>query len=222
MLQGAIFDMDGTLVDSLGFWDFIWEEMGKRYLQREGFRPTPEDDRYVRTATILDGMCRIHKTYGIAESGEALFDFFKETLEVHYRTNTRCKAGVVAFLSYLQANGVRMCIASASEKRLVELTLKVCGIERFFCGIIACNDVGKGKEYPDVFLHAREFLGTPTEQTAVFEDSAVALAVAKRAGFLTVGIYDRHNYGTEELKEMADRFIGEGESLEKLIPWKLI
>lgn len=220
MLQGAIFDMDGTLVDSLGFWDFIWERMGEYYLAKSGFCPKPEDDKFVRTARIVDGMQHIHKQYGFAESGKALFDFFMAELEEHYRTRVTAKAGVVEFLQYLQENGVPMCVASASEKPLIKTTLEAVGLAKFFPIIVCCNEVGIGKEAPDVFLAAARALGTPVDSTVVFEDSLTAIKSAKRAGFLTVGIYDRHNFGLDELERTADWFVGDGESLTKLIPWK--
>ena len=71
-INGAIFDMDGTLVDSLFLWDVIWESFGRRFLHKEGFRPTPEDDKAARTLTLKDALVLMHENYGLAESASEL------------------------------------------------------------------------------------------------------------------------------------------------------
>ena len=71
-VKGAIFDMDGTLVDSLMLWDVLWEKFGIKFLNREGFRPFEEDDKIVRTKTLKDAMDHIHSKYNIGNSGEEL------------------------------------------------------------------------------------------------------------------------------------------------------
>ena len=61
--KAAIFDMDGTLVDSLGCWDLLWKDMGIKFLDNENFKPEHEDDKKVRTLTLKDAMYLIHKKY---------------------------------------------------------------------------------------------------------------------------------------------------------------
>ena len=73
-IKGAIFDMDGTLIDSLMLWDIIWEKIGYEFLNQKEFRPTPEDDKAVRTSTLKDAMYHIHNIYNIPQNGDELFD----------------------------------------------------------------------------------------------------------------------------------------------------
>lgn len=214
-ITGAIFDMDGTLVDSLMIWDELWEDIGRKFLNKEGFRPTPEDDKTIRTMTLIDAMTLVHENYGIDESGRALWQYTTDYMSEFYKSRVKPKKDVKEFLSSLRNRGVRMCIASATAPDLVAQALENCGLDGYFPKLISCADVGKGKEHPDVFLKALEYLGTELGSTWVFEDSATALETASKAGFKTVGIYDKYNYGQDRAKKVSDIYIEYGETLEK-------
>lgn len=216
-ITGAIFDMDGTLVDSLMVWDVLWKRLGKKYLDDESFRPDPVTEKAVRTLTLLDAMTLVHKNCGVGKSGDELWRFTTDMMVDFYENDVKMKAGALEFLEYLHQKGVKMCIASATAPDLIKIAMKTCGLDKYFSKIISCNDVGKGKEHPDIFIAAHEYLGTQKESTWVFEDSAVAIETAARVGYKTVGIYDRYNFGTELIEKTATVFIGEGESLAKLI-----
>ncbi len=215
--KGAIFDMDGTLVDSLGVWEVIWERMGQAFGLGPGFRPAPEDDKKVRTMLMIEAMELIHQKYHMGKSGQELLDFGNAVTVRFYRDELEPKAGVLNYLAYLKEQGVPMCVASATAPDLVQVAVKRCGIDRYIDTFISCADVGKGKEEPDVFLEALKHLGTPKEETCVFEDSYVALKTASDAGFLTVGIHDPHTFDHDKLEKAATVYIAEGETLERLI-----
>ena len=110
-----------------------------------------------------------------------------------------------------------MCIASATAPELIKFAAERCGLYNFVSKIISCADVGKGKEEPDVFYAALDYLGTEKSETCVFEDSALALTTAAKAGFLTVGIYDKHTFDHDILEATANVYIAEGETMKKLI-----
>ena len=74
-MKAAIFDMDGTLVDSLMLWDMLWSTLGKKYFNDEKFMPSTEDDKKVRTLTLKDAMNLIHTNYRLGESGDELLDY---------------------------------------------------------------------------------------------------------------------------------------------------
>jgi beta-phosphoglucomutase-like phosphatase (HAD superfamily) len=90
-------------------------------------------------------------------------------------------------------------------------------IVKNFMKVFSCSDIGKGKDSPDVFLLAKEFMGEKIKETWVFEDSVVAIETAVKAGFPTVGIYDSFNYGQDKIKEIANEYIAQGQTLLKLI-----
>jgi beta-phosphoglucomutase-like phosphatase (HAD superfamily) len=126
------------------------------------------------------------------------------------------KPGAKQFLDYCFEQKIPMVLASATAKTFIEIALNTHGMHKYFRAVLSCSDIGKGKEYPDIFLAALKILGTDMEDTFVFEDSYVALETASAAGFKTVGVYDRYAFEQERLKSSADYYIAEGETLMKL------
>ena len=217
-IKGAVFDMDGTLIDSLGVWEIIWEDLGLEFGYGKGFRPSVEDDKAIRTMLLADGMEMIHKNYNLGKNGTEVHKAAVEITEKFYREQVKLKDGVAEYLTYLKEKNIPMCIASATAPELIKFAAERCGLYNFMDKIISCADVGKGKEAPDVFLAALDYLGTELNETCVFEDSALALKTAADAGFLTVGIYDCHTFDHDKLEVAADVYISKGETMKKLIP----
>lgn len=216
-IKGAIFDMDGTLVNSLFFWDVLWNRIGEDFLGGQSFRPTAAEDKNVRTMTLHDGMCYINSIYKIAQEDEELTDYAAKMLGDFYITEVKLKDGVEEFLRYFKEKGIRMCIASASRKEYIHQVVENLNIGSCFSEIFSCEEFGKGKEEPDIYLAAMEYLGTKKEETYVFEDSLTAIKTAKKIGMKTVAVYDKYNYGHKEMENIADEYIAEGETLLKLI-----
>ncbi|MBR2042952.1 MAG: HAD family hydrolase [Clostridia bacterium] len=215
-MKAAIFDMDGTLVDSLMLWDVIWSTFGERYLNNKSFTPSAEDDKRVRTQTLKDAMKMIHDNYNLGESGEELLAEANRIMIDFYANSVELKDGVRAFLEHCKNNGVKMCIASATAPELIDVALDHCDIRKYFLKVFSCGTIGKGKDEPDVFLQAAEFLGAEIKDTWVFEDSLTAIETATKIGMPTVGIYDRYNFGQDRIKKIATNYIAEGETLLKL------
>lgn len=214
-IKAAIFDMDGTLVNSLTFWEYAWPKFGAKYLGKPDFYPSAEDDKAIRTMTML--LCWEHmiKQYGFPRSAEELAQETNKLCEVYYREVVDVKEGTFEFLEYLKEKGIRMCIASATAKYLLEQLVARHGLDRYIEKVISCADIGKGKDSPDVFIAAAEYLGADISEACVFEDSALAVRTAKTAGFYTVGIYDRYNYDHDILEKYSDIYVGDGENIMK-------
>lgn len=211
-IQGAIFDMDGTLVDSLSFWDCFWRDMGERYFGNPAFEmDATHFDTHVRTMIFSQAISYLHGYLKIPCSAEEFQNFASDYVARFYRTVVTPKAGARELLTVLRDRGVRICLASATDRCYLNAALESCGLVEFFTPqtIISCSDIGVGKERPDVFLAARNVLGTPLGETVVFEDSAMALETAKRAGFLTVGVYDSHQSSAERLAAASDIYLDE-------------
>lgn len=216
-IKAAIFDMDGTLIDSLMIWDVVWSNLGNRFQNNKNFMPSPEDDKKVRTLTLKDAMELIHKNYNMGESGDELLETVNSIIDDFYASEVELKEGALEFLKHCKASGVKMCIATATAPNLVNTAMNRLCIREYFSDIFSCAAVGKGKDEPDVFLLACESLGEPINETWVFEDSLTAIKTAVKIGMPTVAIYDRYNFGQDEMKEIANEYIADGETLLKLI-----
>ena len=155
-IKGAIFDMDGTLVNSLIVWKDIWAAIADKYCGGEAGFPCEEIDRKIRTMTLLEGMEMIHSIRKIGRDGRELRDFCNELIEEFYRNRVEMKSGAMDFLKYLYDNGVKMCIASASALDMVEIAVERCEIGKYIPKLLSSCDFGCGKEKPDVYLAALE------------------------------------------------------------------
>lgn len=203
MLKGAIFDFDGTLVDSM----FIWDTIGEDYLRTLGKEPH-EDLKETFMTLTLDEAAEYYRThYGVTLSVKEIVDGVNAMVEGIYRTKVTLKPGVAEYLAWLRVNGVRMCIATVTDRYLVEETLERLGILHYFSEIFTCAEAGYGKDKPIIYRKAHEHLDTVKNETYVFEDSLFALKTAKADGFTTIGVYDRHETSQDKLKNLADYYI---------------
>ncbi len=216
-ISGAIFDMDGTLIDSLGFWDVLWRELGKRYKNDESFVPDKQVEKDVRTLPLADAMELLHSRHDLGNDGAELLAFTNEMLISFYRDQVEIKPGAYEFLSALKQRGIKACIASATAKNMLEIVVKKFGFDKLVCGVFSCADIGRGKEFPDIFIEAHNSLGTPMESTWVFDDSAVAVETAHNAGFNTVGVYDKYSPMQERVKAASVIYMDESKSFIDLI-----
>ena len=203
MLKGAIFDFDGTLVDSM----FIWDTIGEDYLRSLGKEPHEDLKETFMTLTLEEAAEYYRTHYGVTLSVKEIVDGVNTMVEGIYRTRVALKQGVADFLAQLKDNGTRMCIATVTDRYLVEETLDRLGILQYFSEIFTCAEVGYGKDKPIIYRKALEHLGTMKNETYVFEDSLFALKTAKADGFTTVGVYDRHENRQDNLKNLADYYI---------------
>ena len=203
MIKGAIFDLDGTLLDSM----FIWDTSGEEYLRSLGKEPHEDLNETFMTLTLEEAAEYYREHYGVTLSVKEIVDGINAMVEQTYRTKVTLKPGISEYLAWLKENGVRMCVATVTDRYLVEETLERLGVRHYFSEIFTCAEVGFGKDKPIIYQKALEHLGTEKSDTYVFEDLPFALNTAKTDGFPTVGIYDRHEAHQDELKELADYYI---------------
>ena len=203
MIKGAIFDLDGTLLDSM----FIWDTIGEEYLRSLGKEPHEDLKETFMTLTLEEAAEYYREHYGVPLSVKEIVDGVNAMVEQTYRTKVTLKPGIAEYLAWLKENGVRLCVATVTDRYLVEETLERLGVRHYFSEIFTCAEVGFGKDKPIIYQKALAHLGTEKSDTYVFEDLPFALNTAKTDGFPTVGVYDRHEVHQDELKELADYYI---------------
>ena len=210
MMKGAIFDFDGTLVDSM----FIWDTFGEDYLRTLGKEPRENLTETFKTFTLEQAAEYYRAHYGVTLSVGEIVDGVNEMVAKFYRTKVTLKSGVLEFLRDLQIKGVKMCVATVTDRPIVEDVLVRLGIRDFFTEIFTCAEVGHNKETPHIYRAALEVLGTRKEETVVFEDALHALMTAKNDGFTVAAVYDKHELRQTEMKENSDYYITNYETVK--------
>lgn len=200
----AIFDFDGTLVDSMPYWQ--GEE--RDFLAARGVTnpQTVADTLELIKPMSIGPACRVMiERFGFSDSPEDAAAHFAAVMGKRYRESLPAKSGAPDYLEALRRRGVRMAVASGTSVELMDACLKRLGLRESFDFLLSCMDVGAGKERPDVYLEAARRLGAPPPEIAVYEDSNIAMNTAKGAGFYGVGMYDPQGADHwEELRAIAD------------------
>lgn len=203
-ILGAIFDLDGTLLDSM----WIWEDIDKRFLSARGFA-VPAD--YMKTLTTMDYRTAAEYTisrFGLNERAEDLMAEWSEMAVDAYATELKLKPAVKRYLLDLNDSGILLAVATSATRQMCVPALKNNGIYGLFKTVVTTMEVGKGKTFPDVYLAAAAGLGLRPCDCAVFEDSLRAVETAKSAGFVTVGVYDRYSESDfAAIRDIADMFV---------------
>lgn len=182
-----IFDMDGTLLDSLS----VWADSDREFITSFGIGYDPKHSLAMKKMHF-DSACEyLVKVFSLPFSAEETGKRILEIVEEHYINGVPLKDGAEEFLAAAYKAGVKMCVATSNKKALAEASLNAKGIMEYMEFIITSDEVGGGKESPDIFLKAAEMLGANPNETAVFEDSIHAVMSAKSAGFKVVGVYDK-------------------------------
>ena len=198
-IKGAIFDMDGTVLDSMA----EWEAMRVQFLKQRGIPVEDTLATKLLEMTLAQSAAYIKETYDVEETLEEILLGFQAIMRGHFTRGLPTKVGIVDFLKHLRAQGVPCCIASATDPELVELALTQSGVREYFDAIFSTKTIGRSKKYPDIFEAARSHMGTDKEHTWVFEDAAYALRTAAAAGFPTVAVYDRYEPLQDEMHARA-------------------
>lgn len=211
----AIFDMDGTLIDSMSYWNRLAED----YLSAKGISPMPaEIPEIIKPMTMTESAAYFIKRFGFVGTPDSIAAEMNAVMDEHYRKDIELKSGVRKYLEQLKSKGVTMCVASATAAPLMTACLSRLNVIDDFAFVLSCEEVGTGKDSPDVYLEAMERLSdisksqdkTQLESSdiAVYEDALFAAKTAKKAGFYVIGVFDENNKAKwERLKNVSDELI---------------
>jgi len=210
-LKGAIFDLDGTVLDSMG----VWNGFGERYLATLGIQAKPDLESIIHTLSIWEAAEYFQKEYQVEKPAEIIVAEINRMIEEAYFYHIQAKDGAKEFLQILHEKGVKMCVATATDRYQVEAVLKREGMLDWFERIFTCSEVGVGKQEPEIYLQALEYLNTPKEKTWIFEDMLYAVKTAVQAGFSVVAVQDMYSLKDEaELRVLSSKYITHYHELE--------
>ena len=177
-IRGAIFDVDGTLLDSM----FIWDTIGEAYLRSIGCQPKENLNETFKNMSLHQAARYYQTEYGVTQSIDEIMDGVNAMLERYYRFEVPLKPGVAELLERLRQDGVRLCIATATDRHLVEAGLDRCGVLSCFGEIFTCNEVGHGKDEPDIFEAALRFLERRRRRPLCLTMRSMPFGLRKRPG----------------------------------------
>ncbi len=203
MIEAVLFDFDGTLADSMWMWDRLLLDFLKNH-------NLPVDEK------ILNDVCHMSMTqsapyvkerYNLSLTAEEIFDIWMEMAYRAYAEEICLKPGAEEYLRKLKKDGVKLAIVTACDPKLLTACLEHNGVCSLFDTIVYTDDVGKGKNFPDIYIEALRRLGTKAEQSMLFEDIPIALKVGKSIGLQTVAVVREKN--GSEAETVGDRCISD-------------
>lgn len=204
VIKGAIFDIDGTLLDSMP----VWENAGARYLATLGIEARSDLKERLDALSLPEGALYMQKEYKLSVTTEEILEGVNQVVKDFYFKEAVLKPGVCDLIQKLKKNQVRLIIATATDAEMAKAALVRNGVWKDFDGMITCEEAGAGKTSPKVFELAREHLQTKKEETWVFEDSLYAVKTASKAGFPVCSIYDAYSRdNTEEIRTFSDIYV---------------
>lgn len=189
MIKGAIFDADGTLLDSMGMWDTV----GERYLASLGIAARPGLRQILFPLSLSQCAVYLKESYGLPDSHRDIEAGINGTIRTFYRQEVVAKAGAKEFLTELRRRGVAITLATATDREVITAGLARTGLLPLLDGLVTCGDLGVDKRTPTIFHYARDDMGTATEATWVFEDAVHAARTAYQAGYWVAGVADPYS-----------------------------
>lgn len=192
-IRGAIFDLDGTLTDSM----YIWEYAPKELVRRHGGIPPENLADALREMGRREACAYLRQRFSLACTVEQMMDEINSIVSDEYQMRVALKSGAEKLLPRLAAEGVTLCVATASEAFQAEAALKRLGVWQYFSFAISCIQWG-GKTGPAIYLEAARRMGLHPEQVVVFEDALHAARTAAGAGFPVDGVYDASAAGDKQ------------------------
>lgn len=204
-IDACIFDLDGTLIDSMWVWVAVDEEYLKKYKLTEpaDFHAGMEGKSFVETAQyFIDCFPELPLTR------EEIMEEWTQMAHEKYVTEVPLKKGVKVFLESLKTQGIRTGIATSNSKEMVTDTLRAFGIEELFDSVRSACEVSAGKPSPDVYLLVADDLGVDPGNCLIFEDVPMGLLAGRNAGMKTCAVEDEFSKAqAERKKELADYYI---------------
>lgn len=202
-IRGAIFDLDGTLTDSM----YIWDQIPYTLVRRHNRVPDADLAERLKQMGRREASAYLIREYRLPVRVEELMEEINQIVDEEYRRKVRLKPGVPQLLSRMSREGILLCVATASETSQAEAALSRLGVWDNFQFALSCIQCG-GKTKPDIYQMAAKRLGTRPEETVVFEDALHAAATAKSAGFPVTGVYDDSaKEDQEELSRLCDWYL---------------
>ncbi len=204
--KAILFDLDGTLIDSMG----MWHDIDVEYLKKFGIKCPDNLQQEIEGKSFYETSLYFKERFGIKDEPETIMAEWNHMAYDIYKNKTYLKTGAYEFLEHVKALKIKTAIATSNSRVLTEIVLESLKIKEMFDVIITANEVEKGKPAPDIYLKAAEKLGVTSEECAVFEDIPQGIMAGKNAGITVFAVDDDYSRQYDkEKRELADYYIND-------------
>lgn len=204
IMKGAIFDVDGTLLDSMT----VWYNITNRFFIKHNLILTDEKAALYKEMTLEESLPQINEEFNLGLTNEEIFSEFKEMIADEYKNRVELKPHAKEYLAKLKSEGIKTAVATSGYEGLCKSAFKRLGIIDYIDKYAFSSEVGCNKGQPDVYLLAAQRMGLSPKDCTVFEDIVLGLGSAKKAGFMTCAVFDPTNAAeTDALKQLSDHYI---------------
>lgn len=187
--KAALFDLDGTLIDSMPY----WHDLAERFLDKRGITPDSETADALERLSLSQAAVYMKNKYCLYEDVEQILGELGDMIDEIYSGLCSLKPGAAEYLELLKRRRIPMALVTITAKKSAKKALKRLGIKKYFSAVVTDTDVGKSKNHPDIYLEAARKLRAKPQETAVFEDSVRGGLTAKKAGFIVYAVRDGSN-----------------------------
>lgn len=203
MINGAIFDCDGTLLDTMP----LWRQAAAKYLSGLNIEVDQSLGRKFFEMTLQESAIAIREEFNLNHSVQDITAGIYDVMAEEYRENVGFKPGTRRFIKAFAQRNIPITVVSSGTESLIRPALERLGVSEHFRAILASAETGVPKRQPDMFLMAAQIMGCAPQETWVFEDALYAIKVAKNSGFHTVAILDQASADQrDELEDTAEEF----------------
>lgn len=203
-VEAIIFDLDGTLVDSM----WMWHTIDIEYLGKYGISLPEKLQNTIEGMSFDETAVYFKETFQIPESLEEIKATWNQMAFQKYKEEVPLKPGAYEFLKGCKENGILLGIATSNSRELVEIITSVHGLKDYFSCIMTSNEVGKGKPAPDIYLAVAKQLKVEASKCLVFEDIVPGIMAGLNAGMQVCAVEDAYSLDQkEEKKALAHYYI---------------
>ncbi|GAA0181594.1 HAD family phosphatase [Clostridium sediminicola] len=213
-IEAVIFDMDGTLVDSM----WVWSKIDVDFLKKRGIECPKNIKTLIQNFTLLETAQYFKDTFKLPETIEEICSEWDKMALEEYEKNVKLKSGAKRFIELLKSKGIKIALATSNSELLLQVALKSNEIFHHFDAITTSCEVTKGKGFPDIYLLSAKKLGVKPQNCLVFEDILPAIKGAKSAGMTVIGVADEYSeFEKDHIRTLSDHYISEFNGLHEHI-----